>query len=462
MNATANQPVTITATTPATATDTTPITVTVTVTVVPPVSAPDSGATPVHQEAKVPVAVPVDAPTAPPIIESPPALPTTPAVVPASEPAPQLQPPAASASETPTAPSLLQKMKKWLIPILVISALVMAALVAWQMLRPKGPGKDVVNGNGRLEATEIDVAAKLAGRVQDILVNEGDFVTAGQTLAHMQVQTLEAQRDEAAARLQQSITGVASAEAQVAMRESDKQAVLALVAQRESESDAARRRLARSETLTREGAASAQELDDDRARLRSAQAAVVAAQAQVGAAQAAIVAARTQVVSARSAITAVEATVTRIKADIDDSALTAPRDGRIQYRIAQPGEVLASGGKVLNLVDLSDVYMTFFVPETVAGKLAMGSEVHLILDTAPQFVIPAKVSFVASTAQFTPKTVETASERQKLMFRVKAQIDRELLQKHLKLVKTGLPGMAWIKIDAQAQWPAELATKVPQ
>jgi len=385
-------------------------------------------------------------------------------MAPAPEPAPQPAQPAttAPAPKTRAVPSLFEKVKKWLIPILVITVLVVVALVVWFMLRPSGPGKGFVSGNGRLEATEIDVAAKLAGRIQDILVGEGDFVTAGQTLAHMQVQTLEAQRDEAAARLQQSITAVASAEAQVVMRQSDKQAVLALVKQRESESDAARRRLSRSETLTREGAASAQELDDDRARLSSTQAAVAAAKAQVDAAQAAIVAARTQVVSARSAITAVEATVTRIKADIDDSALTAPRDGRVQYRIAQPGEVLAAGGKVLNLVDLADVYMTFFVPEAVAGQLALGSEVHIVLDAAPQYVIPTTVSFVASTAQFTPKTVETASERQKLMFRVKAQIDRELLQKHLKLVKTGLPGVAWIKLDAKAQWPAELATKVPQ
>ena len=106
--------------------------------------------------------------------------------------------------------------------------------------------------------------------------------------------------------------------------------------------------------------------------------------------------------------------------------------------------------------------MTFFAPEAIAGKLALGSEVHIVLDAAPQYVIPSKVTFVASTAQFTPKTVETASERQKLMFRVKAQIDPELLQKNLKLVKTGLPGMAWIKLDAQTQWPAELAVKVPQ
>jgi len=332
----------------------------------------------------------------------------------------------------------------------------------WSALRHRGPGPGFVSGNGRLEATELDVSSKLGGRVQDILVTDGDFVTAGQTLAHMQVQTLDAQRDEASARHQQSITAVASAEALVAVRESDQQAALALVTQRESELDAAKLRLGRSETLTKEGASSQQELDDDRARMRSAQAAVGATRAQVRAAQAAIVAARTQVVGARSAVTAVGATVTRIKADITDSALSSPRDGRVQYRIAQPGEVLAPGGKVLNLVDLGDVYMTFFVPEAVAGKLALGSDVHLVLDAASQYVIPAKVSFVASTAQFTPKTVETASERQKLMFRVKAQLDPALLRQHLRLIKTGLPGVAWIKLDGQATWPPELAVKVPQ
>jgi len=101
------------------------------------------------------------------------------------------------------------------------------------------------------------------------------------------------------------------------------------------------------------------------------------------------------------------------------------------------------------------------VSEAVAGRLPLGSEVHIILDAAPQYVIPTKVSYVASTAQFTPKTVETASERQKLMFRVKAQLDPALLQQHLKLVKTGLPGVAWIKLDPQAQWPTELAVKMP-
>ena len=353
-------------------------------------------------------------------------------------------------------------LKNRLILLAVLAAVTAAGTYAWSTLRPQGPGEGFVSGNGRIEATEVDVAAKLGGRVQSILVKEGDFVTAGQPLAHMQIDTLQASHDEARARHQQAVAAVANAEAQVAVRESDRQAALALVAQRQSELDAAQRRLARSQTLVREGASSDQEVDDDRARERSLQAAVVASRAQAEAAQAAITAARTQVASARAAVTAAQATVARIKADIDDSALVAPRSGRVQYRIAQPGEVIGGGGKVLNLVDLSDVYMTFFLPEAVAGQLALGSEVRIVLDAAPQLVIPARVSFVASTAQFTPKTVETASERQKMMFRVKAQIAPELLQKHVQLVKTGLPGMAWLKLDANAPWPAHLAVKLPE
>ncbi|BEV14895.1 efflux RND transporter periplasmic adaptor subunit [Herbaspirillum sp. DW155] len=342
----------------------------------------------------------------------------------------------------------LPHAKKPLLAAALAVILAGGAAYAWLRLHQSGPGEGFASGNGRIEATEVDVATKLGGRVDTILVNEGDFVSAGQPLARMQVLSLEAQRDEAQARQQQAVSAVASAEAQVAVRESDHQAALAQAAQRESELDAARRRLARSEVLVKEGASSLQEVDDDRARVAGMQAAVTAA--------------RTQVSGARATVTAAVATVQRIKVDIDDSTLTAPRAGRVQYRIAQPGEVLGSGGKLLNLVDLSDVYMTFFVPEAVAGRLALGGEARIVLDAAPQYVIPARISFVASTAQFTPKTVETASERQKLMFRVKAQIDPALLRQHLTLVKTGLPGVAWIRTDEARDWPATLAVKVPR
>jgi HlyD family secretion protein len=357
---------------------------------------------------------------------------------------------------------MIDSLPKKLAAVAVATLLAGAAYYGWTRLRPAGPGDAFVSGNGRIEATEIDVATKLGGRIDTILVDDGDFVSAGQSLATMQTQVLDAQRDEASARRQQAINAVASAEADVAGRESNRVAAQALVVQRESELDAARRRLARSETLEREGASSAQELDDDRARVHNAQAALDASRAQVTAAAAAVNASKAQLVGTHSAVVAAGATVARVVADITDSQLQSPRDGRVQYRIAQPGEVLGAGGKVLNLVDLSDVYMTFFLPETMAGRVALGSEAHIVLDAAPAYVIPARVSFVASVAQFTPKTVETASERQKLMFRVKAQIAPELLKKYQKLVKTGLPGVVWLKLDAKAAWPPELAVKLPQ
>ncbi len=353
------------------------------------------------------------------------------------------------------------RIKKWIAPA-AIALIAAAAYFAWNASRDSGPGAGFVQGNGRIEATEIDIATKLPGRLAEVLAAEGDFVQAGTALARMDVAALQAQRSEAVARHAQAQYGVATAHAQVALRESDLRATQAQVALRESELDAAQRRLARSTELARDGASSQQELDDDRARQRSAQAGVTASKAQVDAARAAIQAARTQVTGAEAQVAAAQASIERIDADLHDATLTAPRDGRVQFRIAQEGEVLGAGGRVLNLVDLSDVYMTFFLPETAAGRVAIGSEARIILDAAPHIVIPATISFVSATAQFTPKTVETASERQKLMFRVRAQIDRELLARHLQQVKTGLPGVTWVKLDANTPWPATLQPNVPQ
>lgn len=351
--------------------------------------------------------------------------------------------------------------QKFLIAAVAVVAVVLAWW-GWTRFVDSGPGEGFVGGNGRIEATEIDIATKFAGRIEEILVSEGEFVTAGQLLAKMQLETLIAQRDEAIAMQQQAEHSVAAAQAQVTLREADMTAALALVRQRESELDAAQRRLKRSQALAKEGNTSIQQLDDDQARVRGAEAALAAAKAQVASAQAAVEVAKAQVIGAQSSVEAAAATIKRIEVDIRDSELRAPRDGRVQVRVAQPGEVIGAGGRVLNMIDLSDVYMTFFLPETVAGRVAIGAEARIVLDAAPEFVIPATISFVASTAQFTPKTVETASERQKLMFRVRAQIPQELLRKHLAQVKTGLPGVAWIKLNPQAEWPQNLSVRVPE
>ena len=357
---------------------------------------------------------------------------------------------------------MTEHQKKWLIRATVLLTIALLGIVVWQRVVSSGRNKDVVSGNGRIEAVEIDVAARSAGRIKDILVHEGDFVTSGQVVAIMDVEVLQAQLRQAQAQQKQAQASVTTARSQMAQRESEKEAVLALVKQREAEQENARKHAARSSQLLERKFISRQDADDDSTLVQSTAAAVSAARAQVAAAEANIATARAQVAGAESAVVAAQAAVERIQADILDSALKSPRDGRVQYLVAQPGEVLTAGGKVLTLVDLSDVYMTFFLPTAAAGRVALGSEVRLILDAAPQYVIPAQVSFVADVAQFTPKTVETASEREKLMFRIRAKIPADLLNKYITKVKTGLPGMAYVRLDAAAPWPAHLQVMLPQ
>ncbi|HEY0331303.1 MAG TPA: HlyD family efflux transporter periplasmic adaptor subunit, partial [Rhodopseudomonas sp.] len=337
----------------------------------------------------------------------------------------------------------------WLVGL---AALIVAgvAYVGWQRFKPGDLPEGIAGGNGRIEAVEIDIAARSAGRIREIMVNEGDFVTAGQIIARMDTDQLQAQRREADAQLRRAVIGIDTAKSQVTQREAEREAASAVVAQREAEYDAAQKRLVRTEQLADRGNASEQVRDDDRARAEGARAAVGAAKAQLAASMAAIGAATSAVVAAEASVVAAQATIERLDADLADSELKAPRDGRVQYRVAQPGEVVAAGGRVLNLVDLGDVYMTFFLPTEQAGRVAFGAEARIVLDAAPRYVIPASISMVSDVAQFTPKTVETAQERQKLMFRIKARIAPELLRKYIQQVKTGLPGMAYVKFAGDA------------
>jgi len=220
--------------------------------------------------------------------------------------------------------------------------------------------------------------------------------------------------------------------------------------QRESECALAGKDLKRSEKLYGQdpGAISLEQIEHDAAAVETAQAACTAAEAQLA--------------NAEAAIQAVVAEVERIKADLDDTVLRASRGGRVLYRLAEPGEVLPAGGKVLTVLDLTDVYMTIFLPTSQAGRVDLGAEARIIFDAAPEYVVPASVSFVAPRAQFTPKEVETRSEREKLMFRIKLRIAPELLQQHIEKVKTGVPGVAYVRLDPATEWPPHLHVRLPE
>lgn len=347
--------------------------------------------------------------------------------------------------------------------LLGLGAVVIVAVIAWlgwTALRAPSLPAGIAAGNGRIEATEIDVAALMPGRIDSIPVTEGQFITAGTVLAQMDIVQLTAQKQQAEANLERARIGVNTAQSLVAQAEAQRAAAQARVDQARAVKTNTDKRLDRSQALNRTNTVSDQVLDNDRANASEATAGLAAAEAGLAAADAGISTAQAQVVDARAQVTAAQAAIDVVAKSIADSTLKSPRDGRVQYLVAQPGEVVGAGGRVVNLVDLTDVYMTFFLPTSQAGRVTMGDPVRLVLDAAPDLVVPATVSYVADVAQFTPKTVETADEREKLMFRIRARIDPALLREHIDIVKTGVPGMAYLRLDPAAEWPPALAVTV--
>ena len=315
----------------------------------------------------------------------------------------------------------------------VLLLAVVGGWLLWQRFQAPTLPTEFASGNGRIEATEYDIATKRAGRVGEVLVREGDMVVAGQILAGMDTEDLEAQMREAKARLREAREGKNYAEA--------------IVAQRESELVYAKADLKRSLELVKKGHVSKEQVDQHRTAKLTGDAALKAA--------------RVQVVQAEAAIDAAVARIERLKTELDDSALKSPIRGRVLYRLSEPGEVLAAGGKVLTVIDLTDVYMTIFLPTSKVGRVRLGSDARIKIDAVPEFTIPAKVSFIAARAQFTPKQVETRSEREKLMFRIKVRIDPQLLKEHIEKVKTGVPGVAYVRLDQNIEWPEQLQVRLP-
>jgi HlyD family secretion protein len=320
--------------------------------------------------------------------------------------------------------------KKLLIALGVV--VVVGAGVAWWILsKPKLP-PGFAGGNGRLEAQAINVSAKYAGRLKDVIPHEGDTVDAGQVVATIDTEPLEAQFRASKAQIVEAQNNLRTARAQV----NSTQAQLNL----------ANKEYKRAEKLVATGAISAQERDADLAKVEVTQASLAGYQAQVTRAQ--------------SAIDGQTAESERLQAVIKDNTLRAPVRARVQSRLHEPGEVVAEGAPVLSLLDLSDVYMYVFLPTAAAGKVAMGSEARIVLDAAPQYPIRAVVTFISPNAQFTPKTVETAEERHNLTFKVKLQLNREKLRQYESYVKAGLPGMGYVRyLDNTADWPPMLQQK---
>ncbi|WP_243634552.1 HlyD family secretion protein [Roseicella frigidaeris] len=291
----------------------------------------------------------------------------------------------------------------------------------------------IVETNGRIEAQQFDVASKIAGRVLTVSVEEGQMVAAGAVVARLDDATLQAQLRAAEAQVGEAEHAVAQAKAELARAASLRQ-----LAQTE---------FGRTQTLAQRGYAPTEQLDQRRAAVEVSDATVATAEAGRQRADAALQAA--------------QANAAQVRTMLQDTILTASRAGRVLYRLVRDGEVVAAGGRVATLIDPTDVSMIVFLPAAQAGRLAYGAEARLVLDPVPAYVLPASVSFVAPEAQFTPRQVETTTERGNLMFRVKLRLPPELLQAHAEQVKGGVRGLAYLRLDPALPWPERLQVRLP-
>ncbi|MHA3096801.1 HlyD family secretion protein [Acinetobacter brisouii] len=323
-------------------------------------------------------------------------------------------------------------MLKKVLVVVVIAALIGVAV--WVNYKSKNHlPEGFATSNGRLELQRLDVATLYAGRVKQLMVNEGDSVQQNAVLAQLSSEQSNSQVMAAQAGKDRAQETVSRADAEIsARRQQEKVAKLDLDNTRQ---------------LYQQALVSKAELDRRQAAYDAELAAVKAAQAAKAEAVAAVGQAQAQIQSADSTH--------------QDMLIRAPKAGRVEYRIAEVGNVLAAGSKVVTLLDPSDVTMTVFLPTNTVGKLKVGDEARIVLDGLDA-VFPAKIKFIADQAQFTPKYVETADEREKLMYKVKLSIPTEIALRYTQLLKGGMTGNGYVRLDRQKNWAPQWAIKLPQ
>ena len=351
-------------------------------------------------------------------------------------------------------------MKKWLF-LLIFAAAAGSGWYYWQQQEAAAalpPG--LLTSNGRLELERFDVASLYPGRVERMLVEEGDMVAQDAVLAELSSAQAHSQLDAARAAEQRAHELVARAQAGTQQAEQAVARATAEITAYREQQKVAKMELDSARAMRRDNLVSASEVNKRQADYDRARAAVQAAEAARAEAQAAVAQTLAQAAEARAGVAQAQAQVKAAVSANDDMRIRAPRAGRVEYRMAEEGSVIGAGSRVVSLLDPGTVYMNIFLPNAQTGSLKVGDEARIVLDGVDA-VWPASVSFIASEAQFTPKSVETRNEREKLMFRIKLKLPQDVARRHTGLLKGGMTGNGYVLAHG-ASWPPDLAVRLPK
>ena len=337
--------------------------------------------------------------------------------------------------------------------ILIVLVVVIGAAVGWWLTHRSDDDPNRLPLSGTIEVTQVDLAFKIPGRLQERLVDEGDTVAAGQVVARLdavdqelQVARAQAELDSAAAVLARLESGSRPEEINEA-RAQLQQARAALKAT-ESRFNLAREDLARYADLRKQEVVSQQKLDEQQTSrdttLNAHQEAV--ARVQSAEARLALVLAgprKEEIEQARAQVAVTTQALALARQQLSDTQLKAPTDGVVLSKAAEPGTYLNPGSPVITVGHLRQVWLRAYVNETDLGRIHLNQQADVTTDTYPGKVYPGKVSYIADQAEFTPKSVQTFQERVKLMYRIKIDLDNPRFE-----LKPGMPADAVIRIGS--------------
>jgi len=390
------------------------------------------------------------------------------------------------------------RFRQWLPGLLFLAILAGAIFIVWRLFfASSGPPPNVITLSGRIEGDVSTVAAKLSGRILEVRVREGDTVNAGDVIAVLDDEQIRARESQAQAAVSDAEAKAEAARAQIAvLQEQVRQSELLTeqartdaqgrVRQAESEVVAAEAELAKQEAahriaafdreaytrLAATGAVSERKgreatsteeqqtaaVAAARKRVESARGALLVAKAslmnpsirasQAGANRKQIAAQQKEVASANAKLEQARAQLSEAAANRKDLNITAPFNGTVATRTAEPGEVVAAGTAIVTMLDLSKVYLRGFVPEGDIGKVKLDQPARVYLDSSPNQPIDAYVSRIDPEATFTPENTYFRDERVKQVVGVKLQ-----LKAAVGFAKPGMPADGEILVQGN-QWPA--------
>lgn len=331
---------------------------------------------------------------------------------------------------------------KLLLPLIV--AALIAAVAGWRLTRGPALPPGVIKVSGTIEVTDIEASFKIPGRIVERLVDEGDAVTAGQVLAHLDETD---QAHEVAARVAATETAQAAlAELKAGSRREEIAQAEAALQRAKADEERLHIEFRRQQALFEKEVTPARELDNARSRYEAARASVREAAERLalvrkGPRQEAID-------QARARLRDMEAALALARARLGYATLRSPTAGIVLSKSAEPGELVTAGAPIVTIGDITGAWLRAYISETDLGRVKVGQLARITSDTWPGKAYEGRVTFISPQAEFTPKNVQTEKERVKLVYRIKIDVPNPQGE-----LKPGMPADAAILIGTSPSPP---------